>query len=158
MLRRLSPVLALALLLATGCGDDGPPRVRFGAGTASVQAGPTKYCNLEFTDCHNDAAAPVELSVPPGIALQVEVPDQVAETPWQVVFRYRDAAGTQTDGRSPVFAPDDRRDYALQLPTATDRLLTAEVQQYGPPPQANPETGEIEFPIRATWVLRASRL
>ncbi len=121
-----------------------------------MQAGPTQYCNLEFTDCRNDAAAPVELPVPPGTALQVEVPDEIAETPWQVVFSYRDAAGAQADGRSPVFAADERRDYALQLPTPTDRLLTAQVQQYGPPPQANPDTGEIEFPIRASWVLTAA--
>jgi hypothetical protein len=158
VLRRLSPVLVVALLLATGCGDDGPPRVRFGAGTATVQAGPAQYCDLEFTDCRNDAAAPVELPVPPGTALQVDVPDEIAETPWQVVFSYRDATGAQADGRSPVFGPNQRRDFALQLPTPTDRLLTAQVQQYGPPPQANPDTGEIEFPIRASWVLRASRL
>ena len=156
MLRRLSPVLVVALLLATGCGDDGPPRVRFGAGTATVQAGPTQYCDLEFTDCRNDAAAPVELPVPPGTALQVDVPDEIAETPWQVVFSYRDATGAQADGRSPVFGPNQRRDFALQLPTPTDRLLTAQVQQYGPPPQANPDTGEIEFPIRASWVLTAA--
>ena len=156
MLRRLSPVLVGALLLATGCGDDGPPQVRFGAGTATVQAGPTQYCDLEFTDCRNDATAPVELSVPPGTALQVDVPDEIAETPWQVVFSYRDATGTQADGRSPVFAASSRSDYPLQLPDPADRLLTAQVQQYGPPPQANPDTGEIEFPIRASWVLNAS--
>ena len=41
----------------------------------------------------------------PGTALQVQVPDEISETPWQVVFSYRDAAGAQADGRSPVFAP-----------------------------------------------------
>ena len=156
MLRRLSPVLVVALLLATGCGDDGPPRVRFGAGTATVQAGPAQYCDLEFTDCRNDAAAPVELPVPPGIALQVDVPDEIAETPWQVVFSYRDANGTQSDERSPVFAPGERTEWTLQLATPNDRLLTAEVQQYGPPPQMNPDTTEIEFPIRASWVMNVA--
>ena len=130
----------------------------FGAGSQSVVAGPTQYCNLEFTDCRNDAAAPVDLPVPPGTALQVQVPDDIAETPWQVVFTYRDTAGAQADGRSPVFAAGERREYPLQLPDPGDRLLTAQVQQYGPPPEANPETGEIEFPIRASWVLRATGL
>jgi hypothetical protein len=46
-----------------------------------------------------------------------------------------------------------QKSYALDLPTRTDRLLGAQVQQYGPPPQADPETGELEFPIRASWVL-----
>jgi Protein of unknown function (DUF2771) len=154
--RRLPAVLTVALL-AAGCGSDGPPRVSFEAGTSSVQAGPAQYCNLEFTDCRNDAAAPVELPVPPGTPLQIEVPGDIADTPWQIVFTYRDATGALADGRSPVFPPTERSDYTLQLPTPADRLLTAQVQQYGPPPQANPDTGEIEFPIRASWVVRASR-
>jgi hypothetical protein len=152
MLRRPLLILVVPLLLA-GCGADAPPRVTFGAGAARVVAGPTQYCNLQFTECTNDAAAPVQLPVPPGTALQVDVPDEIAETPWQVVFSYRDAAGAQADGRSPVFGAGERSDYPLQLPTPTDRLLTAQVQQYGPPPQADPETGEIQFPIRASWVL-----
>ena len=81
------------------------------------------------------------------------MPDEISSTPWQVVFTYRSANGSQTDGRSPVLTPDQHPDYTLQLPAATDALVTAEVQQYGPPPQANTETGEIEFPIRASWVL-----
>jgi len=149
-------MMAIALL-AAGCGGaDGPPQVDFIAGTASIQTGPTQYCDLQMTDCRNDATAPVTLPVPPGTALQVQVPDEIADTPWQVVFTYRDAAGAQADGRSPVFAATERHDYALQLPTPTDRLLTAQVQQYGPPPQANADTGEIEFPIRASWVLTAA--
>ena len=36
------------------------------------------------------------------------------------------------------------------------RLITAQVQQYGPPPVVNPETGEVEFPIRSSWVLLTS--
>lgn len=155
MFCRLSPILVAALLVA-GCDSDEPPRVTFGAGATSVVAGPAQYCNLEFTDCANDAAAPVELPVPVGTVLQVGVPDEISATPWQVIFTYRDAAGAQSDGRSPVFGPDERSDYPLQLPAPTDRLLTAQVQQYGPPPQANPTTGEIEFPIRASWVLSNS--
>ena len=80
----------------------------FGAGTASVVAGPTQYCDLEFTDCRNDVAAPVALRVPPGTPLQVGVPDEISEMPWQVVFTYRDAAGAQADGRSKVFGPGER--------------------------------------------------
>jgi hypothetical protein len=84
------------------------------------------------------------------------VPTEISSAPWQVVFTYRSANGSQTDGRSPVLAPDQHRDYTLTLPAATDALVTAQVQQYGPPPQANAETGEIEFPIRASWILNAT--
>jgi hypothetical protein len=46
----------------------------------------------------------------------------------------------------------DEDTYVLQLaPDA--RLLLAEVQQFGPAPEVDPETGELEFPIRASWVL-----
>ena len=75
-----------------------------------------------------------------------------------MVFSYRDAAGAQIDERSPR-VPRGRSSATTtpwQLPAPTDRLLTAQVQQYGPPPQPNPETGEIEFPIRASWVLNAT--
>jgi len=130
--------------------------VTFAAGAASVVAKPTQYCDLKLQDCQSDANAPVRLAVPAGTALKVSVPAEISSTPWQVVFTYRSANGSQTDGRSPVLTPDQHPDYTLQLPAATDALVTAEVQQYGPPPQANAATGELEFPIRATWVLNTA--
>lgn len=154
-MRRLVLLCALAALLA-GCGGGAPPEVTFAAGAASVVAKPTQYCDVKLQDCQSDANAPVRLAVPAGTALKVTVPEAISSTPWQVVFTYRSANGSRTDGRSPVLTPDRHPEYTLQLPAATDALVTAEVQQYGPPPQANTETGEIEFPIRATWVLNTS--
>ncbi|MGI9001040.1 MAG: DUF2771 family protein [Pseudonocardia sp.] len=155
MLRRLVPA-AVAVLLVAGCGSDAPPEVRFAAGDASVGARPAQYCDLKLTDCRSDTTAPVTLAVPPDTPLRIEVPDAVAETPWVVVFSYRNASDEQVNQRSPLFTAGARTEYALELPTAQDRLLTAEVQQLGPPPQANAKTGAIEFPTRATWVLTAS--
>lgn len=153
MLRRLLPVLA-AVVLVAGCGGSTPPPgVTFAAGAATVVAKPTQYCDLGLSNCASDATAPVELTVPVGTALRVDVPDAISSTPWQVVFTYRDGRGAQTDGRSPVFAAGTQKTYDLELPGPGDRLLAAQVQQYGPPPQANPDTGELEFPIRASWVL-----
>ena len=154
MLRHLV-VLVAALVLVAGCtGEQPPPQVTFAAGGATAVARPAQYCDLDLTECAADETAPVELAVPPGTALQVTVPPEIAETPWQVVFSYADAAGNPVDQRSPVFAPDERSVWTLQPAAPTDRLQTAEVQQYGPPPQQNPQTGEIEFPIRASWVLK----
>jgi hypothetical protein len=152
VIRRLLPLVAAAFLVAA-CGSDAPPQVTFAAGGTDVVAKPTQYCDLEMTSCSNDANAPVSLTVPPGTPLQVTVPQEIEDTPWQVVFTYRDEAGTLTDGRSPVFAAKARGDYSLELPAPTNRLITAQVQQYGPAPQINEETSEIEFPIRASWVL-----
>jgi hypothetical protein len=168
--RRLLALPVAALLLA-GCGgqdapppaETAPPQVTFAAAAATAVARPAQYCDLRLTDCAGDPAAPVALAVPPGTPVVVTVPPEIAETPWQVVFSYRDATGAQIDQRSPVFAPDSPdlgvapdgvgRSWTLTLPDPDGELVTAEVQQYGPPPQANPETGEIDFPIRASWVL-----
>jgi hypothetical protein len=154
--RRVVLLCALAALLAGCGGSSAPPEVTFAAGATSVVAKPTQYCDVKLQDCQSDANAPVRLAVPAGTALKVSVPAEISSTPWQVVFTYRSANGSQTDGRSPVLTPDQHQDYTLQLPAATDALVTAEVQQYGPPPQANAATGELEFPIRATWVLNSA--
>ncbi len=156
MLRRLLAVPVAALLLA-GCASEQPPppQVTFTASDASIVARPAQYCDVELTECLTDVAAPVQLAVPPGTALQVTVPPEIAQTPWQVVFSYADAAGTPSDERSTVFAPDERSAWTLELGAPEDRLLTAEVQQYGAP-KPNPQTGETEFPIRASWVLNVN--
>ena len=154
MVRRL--LLAAALLFAAGCGTGDPPEVTFTAAGTSVTARPTQYCDLKLADCTDDAAAPVQLAVPAGTPLQVVVPDGVSEAPWHVVFTYRDGRGEQVDARSPLFPAKQRGDYTLELPAPTDRLITAQVQQFGPAPKINEETGEIEFPVRGSWVLTAT--
>lgn len=150
--RRLLPLAAAALLL-TACGAGAPPEVVFTAGAATVTARPTQYCEDDFVTCTNDAAAPVELAVPAGTTLRVDVPDEVAETPWQVVYSYRTAAGEQVDERTAVQVGGAGS--AVELPEGA-RLLTAEVQQYGPPPVIDESTGELQFPIRSSWVLTAA--
>ena len=145
-------VLVGAVLLAAGCGAGEPPQVSFTAAGSTVNARPTQYCDLKLSDCTADAAAPVRLAVPPGTPLQVAVPDDVSDAPWHVVFSYRDGTGQQVDARSPVLA-QKQHDWTLALPEPADRLLTAQVQQFGPAPQINQSTGEVEFPVRGSWVL-----
>jgi hypothetical protein len=153
-MRQWGPIIAA--LVVAGCSEPPPPQVTFAAGTASVVARPTQACDLKFTQCHNDPEAPVKLAVPPGTPLQVTVPQDVAQTPWQIVFTYRDATGAQQDQRTRVFPAGERSEYTLELPEPADRLIVAQVQQYGPPPQADPATGEFQFPIRTSWVLTAA--
>lgn len=153
MLHRLAALLAAAALLLAGCGTDSPPQVTFAVGEESVVTGPAQYCDLDLTECRNDEGAPVELPVPPGTPVQVEVPPEIAGSPWHIVYSYRDAAGEQVDARTPVFPPDERSRYTLELPAPEARLLTAQVQQFGPPPQANAQQGGVDFPVRGSWVL-----
>lgn len=152
MPHRLATLLAAAALLLVACGTDSPPQVTFTVGDRSVVTGPAQYCDLDLTECRNDEGAPVEIAVPPGTPVQVEVPAEIAGSPWHIVYSYRDAAGEQVDARTPVFTPGERTRYTLELPAPQARLLTAQVQQFGPPPQAT-EQGGIDFPVRGSWVL-----
>jgi hypothetical protein len=150
-------LVVLTALLVAGCssGDGPPPSVTFAAGPATVEAAPTQFCQLDLTSCA-DPGTPVQLAVPAGTPLMITVPQEVASAPWHVVFTYRDDSGQQVDERSRLFPPDERSVYTLELPTPTSRLLEAQVQQFGPAPQVDEETQEIEFPIRASWVLRTT--
>lgn len=142
-----------ALLAGCGGSGDAPPQVTFTVAGQSRTAGPTQWCDLALTDCAGDPAAEVRLTVPAGTPVHVEVPEPVSSAPWHVVFSYRGADGQQVDGRSPVFAPGAQQDYSLQLPAPTDQLVTAQVQLFGPAPTQDEATGEIEFPVRGSWVL-----
>ncbi len=148
-----APLAVAVLLLAAGCGTE--PQVTFAVGDASVTARPARYCDIRLTECTDDGAAAVQLAVPAAAPLRVSVPDDIAEAPWHVVFRYRDGAGQEVGARSPVLA-DQQRDWTLTLPEPGDRLVTAEVQQFGPAPKINEQTGEVEFPVRASWVLNTA--
>jgi hypothetical protein len=145
---------AAVLLLAAGCGSD-PPQVTFVVGGTTVTARPAQYCDIKLTECTDDGGATVRLAVPAGTPLQVAVPDEVAQAPWHVVFSYLDGTGQQVDARSPLLAAK-QHGYTLTLPEPTDRLVTAQVQQFGPAPQINEQSGEVEFPVRGSWVLNTS--
>lgn len=155
MVRRVVLLLAATLLALTACGGGSPPEVEFAAGDATVTARPAHYCDINLTECESDPTAPVTLPVPAGTTVRITVPEDVAKTPWTVVFSYRSSTGEQIDERSRVFSPNERSEFVLTLPSPTDQLSTAEVQQIGVP-QVNPETGEVEYPVRASWVLTAT--
>ncbi|GAA2885816.1 hypothetical protein GCM10010472_50010 [Pseudonocardia halophobica] len=148
--------LTTAVVLA-GCGSDEKPQVTWAAGAATQSSGPAQFCDLKMKDCSNDEAAQARLAVPAGTPVEVTVPEEVSEAPWSVVFSYTGPDGQRTDGRSPVFAPNARTSYTLTLPEPGDVLGTAQVQLLGAAPVANPDTGELDYPARATWVLVAQQ-
>lgn len=140
----------LAGTVLTGCGQDPPPEVTFTVGDRSAQTGPIRHCDVELTECEENDSAVAVLPVPVGQPVRISVPDSIAQTPWQVVFRYHKGA-EQTGGRSEVFGPGTRSDFTLQVP-GSGALESLEVQQYGAPDLAGKERS---FPIRAVWVLAA---
>lgn len=134
--------------MLVGCGQPPAPEVTFSADGRTARAGPIRYCDIQLTECQNNDSAVAVLSVAPGRPVQISVPEPVAATPWQVVFRYR-AGGQPVEGRSQVFAAGRQHDYTLQMPGGAT-LETVEIQQYGAPELVG---GEPNFRIRASWVL-----
>jgi hypothetical protein len=155
--RSLLAALGAAVFLLAGCGAGGDPQVTWKVGDRESTVGPAQFCDIRLRDCTNDEQAKAVLPVPAGTALEVSVPSEVSEAPWSVVFAYLGPDGRQTTGRSPVFAPKAQESYTLTLPEAGDTLQTAQVQLLGVAPVANPDSGELEYPTRATWLLVAQQ-
>jgi len=141
----------VVLVVRATSGPSSPGDVTFGAGGAGVEVGASQFCDVQVTECGADPAAAGVLRVAPNTPLTVSVPEEVASTPWQLAFTFRDAAGAVQQGRSPVFAPGTSPAFTLVLPTAADQLESAEVQQYGARISQGPNG--LEFATRATWVL-----
>ncbi|MGH4024413.1 MAG: DUF2771 family protein [Pseudonocardiaceae bacterium] len=140
----------LAAVVLAGCGQPPPPEVTFAVDDHSARTGPIRHCDIELTTCAENDSAVAVLRVPTGRPVRISVPDSIADTPWQVVFRYRRGA-EQAGGRSEVFPPGRQQEYTLRVPEG-GALVSLEVQQYGAPDLAG---GEPSFPIRAAWVLAA---
>lgn len=147
----------VAASVLAGCGTSAPPTVTFDVAGNSLTAAPTQFCDNRLENCTGDANARLTAQLPPNTPVRIAVPEDVSAAPWQVVFSYLGPDGrTRTEGRSPVATPGQRTDYTLTLPDPRDRLLTAQVQLFGPAPTQDPATGQIAFPVRATWVLVAA--
>lgn len=150
----LAGLLACAALALAGCGTSAPPTVTFDVAGSSLTAAPTQICDNRMQNCRDDANARLTAPVPPGTPVRITVPEEVSGAPWQVAFAYLGKDGTtRTNGRSPLAPPGGRTEYTLTLPDPADRLLTAQVQLFGPAPVVDPNTGTPSFPVRATWVL-----
>lgn len=156
--RRPGPIglLAVVLALVAGCAGGARPTVTFDVGGTALTAAPTQICDNRMENCSDDPNARVTAAVPPGTPVRITVPEEVSAAPWQVAYSFTGPDGrTRTDARSEIAAPGGRTEFTLTLPDPRDRLVTAQVQVFGPAPAIDPRTGRLEFPVRATWVLVA---
>lgn len=143
--------VVVVLVVRATAGPSSPGDVVFAAGGVRAEVGASQFCDVQVTECGSDPEASGVLRVPPNTPLTVTVPEEVAGTPWQLAFTFRDTAGTIQQGRSPVFAPGTSPAFTLVLPAPADQLESAEVQQYGARISQGPNG--LEFATRATWVL-----
>lgn len=149
----LAGTLAAAALVLAGCGGEAPT-VTFDVGGTSLTAAPTQFCDTSLQNCQDAPNARVTARVPPGTEVRITVPEEVSSAPWQVAYAFtRGTDPTPVQQRSAIAAPDTRTDFTLSLPEPGDRLVTAQVQVFGAPPSIDPESTDIQFPVRATWVL-----
>jgi len=153
---RKPAVVTVLVLAVAGCSErppppPPPPTIDFTADAENVTAKPFMYCDISVTDCKRDNAAQVELTVAPGTAVRVTVPDEVAETPWSVVIQYVTAAGEQKDPETvAAFAPNGATTFDALPPGPGDQLQTVEVKQAGAKLMAD-ETGQQEPVARGVW-------
>nr|WP_255426985.1 DUF2771 family protein [Pseudonocardia sp. C8] len=139
--------------MLAGCGG-APPTVTFDVAGTALTAAPTQFCDNRMENCTDDPNARVTADVAPGTPIRITVPEEVSSGPWQVAYAYtRPGSPEPIQQRSEIATPGSRTELTLTLPSATDRLVTAQVQLFGPAPAIDPASLRMEFPVRATWVL-----
>ena len=154
-------LLAVVLFVLAGCSSNEPapavprPRIDFTIAGKKTTAKPFIYCDIKVEDCRRDNAAMLKLPVPPGTAVTVTVPKEVADTPWSVVIEYKTVAGEQ---KNPVtvatFAPGKETTFDALPPEAGAQLQTVEVKQAGGV-MIQSDTGP-EPVTRAAWSLQVT--
>lgn len=141
-------LLAVGLVL-TGCTAP-RPEVTFFGGRAAVEARPALWCQvdtraLQFQCPDFSTADYARLTLRPGQSVQINVPAEIADQPWQVAFQYADAAGRLGQGRTALMTSGELA-YTLHPLAATDLIRRVEVQT-GLLPTAD------GFVVTRSWVL-----
>jgi hypothetical protein len=131
------------------------PNITFFSSGASVTAAPLQYCDIQEEHCRANGNASASLAVIAGQPVQVSAPAEVANSPWQVAARFRDASGSEYVSCSPLFTAGDRYAYTVHAPHGGDQLVLIEVYQASATLVQLPN-GDIATPIRGTWVLTAN--
>ncbi len=131
--RRRRGFLAGGLLLAglalAGCEKPEPSITWYGNGS-STNVGPTVYCELTAEaapDCSQTDGPTARLALNQGDFVQVNIPSEVAEQPWVLVWNYTDSATTNTSERSPVNTDGHTLSYVIR-PPADKQLAQVDLQ------------------------------
>jgi hypothetical protein len=156
-MRRVLLSLAAAvggLVVLSSCSVPNPEITFFSSGH-SITVAPIQYCDVQDQHCTANGAAAASLTVIPGQPVQVSVPQEVADTPWQVAARFRDASGSEYASCSPLFSVGQRYAYTIYPPHTGDQLVLVEIYQSSGT-LAMTSAGDVYTPVRGTWVLTAN--
>jgi hypothetical protein len=150
--RILSLLLVVTGVAVAACAPSAP-QVTFSANGKSITAAAARYCDPTGQNCTPPPKNPVAmLAIPPHAPLQISVPKQVSQAPWQVAFLYRGLHGEDLQGRTPVFPPNQQHDYTLQVPADGTRLEHVEIQEFSGVVSPNTQGG-VDFSIGGSWLL-----
>lgn len=119
-------VLLMACLGLTACEAPEPTITWFGNDTA-VNVGPKLYCTLTANpapDCSQTDGPEARLSLNRGDPVQVNIPAEVAEQPWLLVYSYVDDPDSY---RSPVMTDGNTLSYVVR-PLAGEQLKQIDLQ------------------------------
>ncbi|QUG99941.1 DUF2771 family protein [Saccharopolyspora erythraea] len=154
MFRGLKPLLLAGTAVAlAGCSAPADPQVTFYSHGQAVEVAPAQYCDALGEKCSPPPAEPIgKLRVPGREPLQISVPSDVAEAPWQVAFIYRTTSGEEVGGKTEVFTGGDRHAYTLQLPGDGVQFEHVEVQRFSALLSPGTEGG-VDFVIGGSWIL-----
>ena len=150
----LSLLAAGGLLALSSCSVPNPEITFFSSGR-SVTVAPIQYCDVKDQHCAADGSAARSLNVIPGQPVQISVPQEIADTPWQVAARFRDASGSEYASCSPLFGVGKQFAYTVYAPHSGDQLVLIEIYQSSGT-FALTAAGDVYTPIRGTWVLTAN--
>jgi len=151
---RVVALLAAGGFAVAGCSAPGPAEVTFYADGHTINTTPVLTC-----DYSQQLAQPCSakgdtrtLKVRPGKPVQISVPGEVAEAPWQIVYEYVTPQGEYKQSDPIPFTSLDRYAYTVMPPTPADRISAVDVQKYTA--VLNSSTGESGLLPSDVWGLR----
>lgn len=151
---RVVALLAAGGFAVAGCSAPGPAEVTFYADGHTINTAPVLTC-----DYSQQLAQPCSakgdtrtLKVRPGKPVQISVPGEVADAPWQIVYEYVTPQGEYKQSDPIPFTSLDRYAYTVTPPTPADRISAVDVQRYTA--VLNAGTGESGLLPSDVWGLR----
>ncbi|SFW62002.1 DUF2771 family protein [Amycolatopsis australiensis] len=151
---RVVALLAAGGFAVAGCSAPGPAEVTFYADGHTISSTPVLKCDYsqKLEKPCQAVGAPETLKVRAGKPVQISVPGEVADAPWQIVFEYVTPQGEFKQSEPIPFTSLDRYAYTVTPPTPADRISAVDVQKFTA--VLNTGTGESGLLPSDVWGLQ----